>query len=350
MDQLLIPDFFARSAWYYQVVIIICCTTAISYILGIALSKLHRTFVSSNYSIKTILLTSIKPPLHFYIISLGLSEIIHIITKQLHIENYKMFIEVKLELLVISLFWFSLRIINKFEQYILFIVKKNPNFKLDHTTIGALAITARISFFMIAALVIMDLIGISISGLLTFGGISGIIVGFASKDLLTNFFGALTIYLDKPFKVGDWIKLQEKNIEGTVEKIGLRCTLIKTLEKRPLYVPNSYFSQVPVEVPSRMSHRQINEIIGIRHEDFTLVNKILIDIRTMLDKVESIDKNQNFGANFTGFSGCSANILVFAFSKSVNYKDFLFLREKILMNCTKIIFKHKANIAKIGDK
>lgn len=346
-DTIFLPSLFADYSWYYKVLVIIIGIIIINYLIEIILSKLYIFFTSSNHFIRKIIITSIKPPLHFYITSLGISEVIYIFVENFHFNNFKLFSEIKLELLVITLLWFSLRIINKFEYYVINLIKKNPNVKLDHTTVGALAITARISFFMISSLVVMDSIGVSISGILTFGGISGIIVGFASKDLLTNFFGALTIYLDKPFKVGDWIRLQEKNIEGTVEKIGLRCTLIKTNDKRPLYVPNSYFSSVPVENSSKMSHRHINETIGIDCNSVNLLEIILNDIRNNLKKNKNIDKKQNYGCNFTGYSTNSANILIFCFTKSIDYKEFLNIKEQILIYATEVITKHNAKISKL---
>ena len=103
--------------------------------------------------------------------------------------------------------------------------------------------------------------------MLTFGGVGGLIVGLAAKDLLSNFFGGMMIYFDRPFKVGDWIRSPDRQIEGTVERIGWRMTIIRTFDKRPLYVPNSVFSSIVVENPSRMLNRRINETFGLRYQD-----------------------------------------------------------------------------------
>jgi MscS family membrane protein len=70
------------------------------------------------------------------------------------------------------------------------------------------------------------------------------------------------IYLDRPFAVGDWIRSPDRDIEGTVEDIGWRLTRIRTFDSRPLYVPNSAFTSIAVENPSRMEHRRIYETIG----------------------------------------------------------------------------------------
>ncbi|WP_258868179.1 mechanosensitive ion channel family protein [Alkalilimnicola ehrlichii] len=120
---------------------------------------------------------------------------------------------------------------------------------------------------VIAGLVVLQTLGISIAGVLAFGGVGGIAVGFAARDLLANFFGGLTVYLDRPFSVGDWIRSPDREIEGTVERIGWRQTRIRTFDLRPLYVPNSTFNSIALENPSRMSNRRIFETIGIRYND-----------------------------------------------------------------------------------
>ena len=90
------------------------------------------------------------------------------------------------------------------------------------------------------------------------------------------------IYFDKPFKIGDWIRSPDRSIEGTVETIGWRLTVIRTFDKRPLYVPNSVFTNIAVENPRRMSNRRINETIGVRYDDMKSVSKIVDDIKAML--------------------------------------------------------------------
>ena len=95
----------------------------------------------------------------------------------------------------------------------------------------------------------MQTLGFSVSGVMAFGGIGGIAIGFAAKDLLANFFGALTIYLDRPFSEGDWIRSPDREIEGIVENIGWRLTVIRSFDKRPIYVPNSVFASI-ADLPS----------------------------------------------------------------------------------------------------
>lgn len=92
--------------------------------------------------------------------------------------------------------------------------------------------------------------GMSLSGLLTFGGIGGIAIGMAGKDILSNLFSGIMLYFDRPFKIGDWVSSPDRQIEGTVVEIGWRITKIITFDHRPLYIPNSLFSSISVENPA----------------------------------------------------------------------------------------------------
>ena len=146
--------------------------------------------------------------------------------------------------------WFLIRFIAEFERALL--DPKRKTRALDKTTISALCQLLRAAVIITSVLIVLQTLNIPISGFLAFGGVGGIAIGFAAKDWLSNFFGGLMIYLDRPFKVGDWISSPDKTIEGTVEHIGWRLTRIRKFDKRPLYVPNGIFSSISIENPSSM--------------------------------------------------------------------------------------------------
>jgi MscS family membrane protein len=191
----------------------------------------------------------------------------------------------------------------------------------------------------------LQTLGFSISGVLAFGGVGGIAVGFAAKDLLANFFGGLMVYLDKPFKVGDWIRSPDKELEGTVEEIGWRQTRIRTFSKRPIYVPNSIFMSIIVENPSRMSHRRIYETIGLRYNDIAVVDDIVKDVKKMLISHNEIDTNQTMIVNFNEFSESSVDFFIYTFTKTTNWLKFHEVKHEILLKVYEIIEKHNADVA-----
>ncbi|MDR2113031.1 MAG: mechanosensitive ion channel family protein [Candidatus Accumulibacter sp.] len=217
--------------------------------------------------------------------------------------------------------------------------------EVDNTTAEAIAQLLRIAVMIATFLTILQSLGFSIEGVLAFGGIGGIAIGFAAKDLLANFFGSLMIYFDRPFAVGDWIRSPEKQIEGTVEAIGWRLTRIRTFDKRPLYVPNSVFTSITVENPSRMSHRRINETIGVRYDDLGEVAGIVEDIRAMLRAHQGIDQNQSTIVNFVQFNESSLDIMIYTFTITTAAVEFHTIKQDVLLKIADIIARHGAEIA-----
>ncbi len=242
-------------------------------------------------------------------------------------------------LLLLIIIWILLRTINNFERHVL--EKK----KHDETTVQALSKIARLICSVFGIMTTMQLLGISLTGLLTFGGVGGLIVGLAAKDLLSNFFGGMMIYFDRPFKVGDWIRSPDRNVEGTVERIGMRMTIIRTFDKRPLYVPNSVFSNIVVENPSRMLNRRIYETIGLRYQDGDKLEAILNDIRAMLEQHPDIDAKQTLIVNFNAFGPSSLDFFIYTFTKTVNWIRYHHVKQDVMFKVMAIIAEHDAQIA-----
>lgn len=216
---------------------------------------------------------------------------------------------------------------------------------IDRTTVDAIGKLLRISVIITAVLMALQNLGVSISGVLAFGGIGGIAVGFAAKDLLANFFGGLMVYLDRPFVVGDWVRSPDRSIEGTVEEIGWRLTRIRTFDKRPLYVPNAVFAQITVENPSRMTHRRINEVVGVRYDDIGQVTAIVEAIKTMLHAHEEIDQSQTLIVNLNQFGPSSLDIMVYTFTKTTVWVRYHEIKQDVMLKIADIIAAHGAEIA-----
>ena len=170
-------------------------------------------------------------------------------------------------------------------------------------------------------------------------------IGFAAKDLLSNFFGGLFIYLDRPFAVGDWIRSPDREIEGTVEQIGWRVTRIRTFDKRPLYIPNSVFSQISVENPSRMSNRRIKETIGIRYDDISKMEIIINQVKEMLKAHPDIDTEKTLIVNFDCFAPSSLDFFIYTFTKTTDWIQFHEVKQNVLLKIIHIIEKNGAEIA-----
>lgn len=242
--------------------------------------------------------------------------------------------------------WFLNGFINRVERN--FVARQQEaaeGMPVDRTTAEALSKLAKISVAITAGLVVLDSLGVSISGILAFGGIGGLAVGFAAKDMLANFFGGLMLYLDRPFTIGEWVRSPDQEIEGVVEQIGWRLSCIRTFDKRPLYVPNATFSTISVENPSRMSHRRIYETIGIRYGDAKRMEPIVNDVKQMLLEHPEIDESQTLMVNFNEFAASSLNFFIYCFTHTVVWAEYHQVKQDVLFRIVEIIDRHGAEIA-----
>ena len=243
---------------------------------------------------------------------------------------------------IVLIAWALLRFVREAEQVMVSDRVAEP---MDYTTMSALGKLARAIIVITSVLVIIQNMGYSISGVLALGGVGGIAVGFAARDMLANFFGGAIVYIDKPFKVGDWIRSPDANVEGVVEHIGWRITRIRTFDLRPLYVPNAIFTTIAVENPSRMFNRRIFETVGVRYADAGVVDRIVDDIRNMLTEHEDIAEEQTTIVNFVTFNASSLDIMVYTFTRTRQWVEFHRVKQDVMLRIAQIVSEHGAELA-----
>ena len=239
--------------------------------------------------------------------------------------------------------WFALRFVREVEAQVIHGAPGQG--RMDVATAAAIAKILRIVVLVVALLLVMHAFGFSIASVLAFGGLGGLAVGFAARDLLANFFGALMIFIDRPFTVGDWIRSPDQEIEGTVEDIGWRLTRIRTFDQRPLYVPNATFARLTVENPSKMLNRRIYETIGLRCDDIAALPAIVADVERMLRTHPDIDGERTLMVNFVTFGVSSLDFFVYTFTKTTDWQRFHVVKQDVLFKIAEIIEGHGAQIA-----
>jgi len=222
---------------------------------------------------------------------------------------------------------------------------KNNAIDVDEATYEAIAKIVRLSIIITSGLIILQTFGFSISGVLAFGGIGGVAVGFAAKDMLANFFGGLMIYLDRPFRKGDWIRSPDRELEGTVENIGWRQTSIRNFRKNVIYIPNSVFMNIIVENPSRMTHRRIREVIGLRYKDFPKMLKIVEDVKLMISNHKNIDHDQTTIVNFDSYNDSSIDFFIITYANTTEWVKYHQIKQDVLIKIGEIIENNNAEIA-----
>ena len=340
----------AQGAWLVVVFGIIFLTLVFAYFAKTFFNRLEVQLKKTKNHWDDILLNAVRRPVIFMIWLLGGSLAVFagsIVVSDIGSASNNiletMMGPVRKVGFILLIAWFFIRFIRLAE--IKLADPEGITTSLDATTVNAFGKLLRLSIIITVSLVVLQSLGFSVSGVLAFGGIGGIAVGFAAKDLLANFFGGLMIYMDRPFKVGDWIRSPDKNIEGVEEDIGWRLTRIRTFDKRPLYVPNATFTNISVENPSRMSNRRIYETVGVRYCDIDTLALILEDVRTMLAEHEAIDHRQTLMVNFNKMAESSLEFFVYTFTKTTNWERFHQIKEDVLFKVAKIIEQHDAQVA-----
>lgn len=331
--------------WISEAFLIILIAVIFNFIQKRMVSKLHSKLITTENPWDEALVESLAKPISAFIWLWGITIAGNVIADANNVSVFDKIVEPVRDTGIIVIFtWFVLRLIGRIEHNVIKIGRdKEDNY--DVTTVQAITKLIRVSVFITGGLIMMQQLGVSVSGVLAFGGIGGMAIGFAAKDLLSNFFGGLMLYLDRPFAVGDWIRSPDRNIEGTVENIGWRLTLIRTFNKRPLYVPNSTFASISVENPSRMSHRRIKETIGVRYDDSDKLNGILNEVRDMLNNHNDIDTSQTLMVNFDEFAPSSLDFFIYTFTKTTNWVKYHKVKQDVLFQILEIINKHGAEVA-----
>ncbi|ODC05190.1 mechanosensitive ion channel protein MscS [Terasakiispira papahanaumokuakeensis] len=331
-------------AWVIQLFIVVLLTLTLNYIAKRFFDRLAQRFERTKNQWDDTLLDAARKPLGMLIWLVGLFWAMDIVRANSDVDLFDAVEPVRRIAVIAMMAWFMIRLAAGLEQQLM---EPGPKRRpMDATTAQAVGKLLKASVLITALLVMLQTLGFSVSGVLAFGGVGGIAVGFAARDLLANFFGALMIYLDRPFKVGDWVRSPDKNIEGTVEEIGWRLTRVRTFDQRPLYVPNATFASISVENPSRMFNRRIYETVGIRYQDAEQMASIVEAVKQMLIEHDQIETdNQVLIVSFDNYGPSSLDFFVYTFTKTINWVRFHEIKQEILLKVYEIIRDHGADIA-----
>lgn len=332
----------AGQLWVYKVFAIVFASLILAYVGKLVLDRLEARATISPNVWDDALVIALRRPLWVLVWSMGLLWAARITAVEMDEDFADVLESVQSVLLIALLAWFLLRLASRVEERL--VDSRYLKKPMDETTVSAIGKLLRISVVITCGLVILQTLGYSIGGVLAFGGIGGIAVGFAAKDLLANFFGGLMVYLDRPFSVGEWVRSPDKEIEGTVEHIGWRLTRIRTFDKRPIYVPNAIFTNVVLQNPSRMTHRRIFEHIGIRYDDIQHMEPIVKAVREMLKEHPDIAQDVTQMVYFDRCAASSVDFFVYCFTSPV-WAEFHRVKEDVLLKILAIVSEHGAQVA-----
>lgn len=222
--------------------------------------------------------------------------------------------------------WLLIRLVDVLAYFVASRAKQD-DIPIEEHIIPLLRKSLKIFVGVVGALLIIQHLGYPITSLLGGLGIGGLAVALAAQDTLSNIFGSIIVFTDKPFKVGDWITIGD--VSGIVEKVGFRSTRIRTFPRTLVTLPNNKVANSQIENHTAMPVRRVRFELGVSYETTAdQMERLIKGIEDILTNHSGVDQNF-FMVKFTDFSVHSLNILVYYFTVSTVWSTHLQVRQEV---------------------
>ena len=219
-------------------------------------------------------------------------------------------------LLLLNITWILNRFIkNVLSDFLLPYATSNKDSKLDVNIIKAIQKVSSGVIWIVAIITALTIVGIDVAAMLTTLGIGGIAFALAAQDTIKNMFGGFTIFMDKPFRLGERIKVA--GFDGTVEDIGVRSTRIRTLEGRLVTIPNYKIVDSEIENVTAEESRKIVLELGLTYDTTPEAMQTAMDWLKALPKQMPAIKD-NVVVGFTSYGDFSLGITFIYYIKQGN--------------------------------
>lgn len=355
-DQFLKEVFWGNTVKQYVVLVVIILLglffkKLVSRLFSLALFKIFRRF-AQEVNVETfvsLLLKPIESLITFCTIYLAINTLHHPLDIVLwHRSKTKLAVtigdcldKVFLFLIILSIFWIILRIID----FIAFVLKHRASLTHNKADDQLVPFLKELTKTLICFLGFFVLLGfvfeINVLTLITGLGIGGIAIALAAKESLENLIGSFTIFLDKPFTVGDVVKVD--GIEGTIEKVGFRSTWLISPDKTTIVIPNRAMIDGVLENVTLRNYRRVNFFIGITYEtQSTDIKLILAAIEVFLE--QHPDTKDGY-ATFDNFGDSALNIQVTYLVINMEHRRYVKVKEEVNFKLIDIVESHRSGFA-----
>lgn len=301
---------------------------------------LEKLTSKTKTEIDDYFLEILEPPLRLVFVLVGLIIFKSFLTLP---EQFDLFLtKLFRSLAAFTIFWSSYRAITVFSPSLKTAMKKYGS-ELSNDLSGFIIKALKVVVFILGFMTIVQEWGYNLSAFVASLGIGGLAFALAAKDTAANLFGSLVIFTDRPFKVGDWIKTP--SVEGTIEEIGVRSTQVRTFAQALVNVPNATLANSPITNWSRMGKRRIKMNLGLTYNTTaTQMQTILEEVRVLLKNHPDIHQETIF-IHFTDFNDSSLDIFCYFFTKTINWGEYMQVRENINLSIMKIVEEQNASFA-----
>ena len=243
-------------------------------------------------------------------------------------------------LITILIFWIIHQIIEPI-SYILSGLDKI----LTRELIGWIIKSLKILIFILGAAAVLELWGIKIGPIIAGLGLFGVAVALGAQDLFKNLISGILVLVEKRFRMGDWIRV-DGIIEGVVEKIGFRSTVIRKFDKSLAIIPNFQFAENAVINVSQTTNWLISWIITLQYD--TTVDQLKTirnQIEEHINKSKDFDQSIGVAVRVDKFADSSIDMYVRCFSKTNSWNEWLKVKENLALSIKQIVETNKASFA-----
>jgi len=243
-------------------------------------------------------------------------------------------------LITILIFWLIHQIIEPV-SYILSGLDK----MLTRELIGWIIKSLKILIFILGLAAVLELWGIKIGPIIAGLGLFGVAVALGAQDLFKNLISGILVLVEKRFKIGDWI-LVEGIIEGVVEKIGFRSTVLRKFDKSLAIIPNFQFAENAVINISETTNWRIDWAITLQY-DTTVeqLKKIRDEVENHIKESDDFDNTVGVAVRVEKFSDSSIDMRVRCFTTSNSFSTWLEVKERLVIEIKQIVEGNKASFA-----
>lgn len=188
---------------------------------------------------------------------------------------------------------------------------------------------AKVAIIIFGIIAILGVFGVDVTTGLAALGIGGLALALGAQKTIENFVGSVTVITDQPVRVGDFCKVGD--IVGTVEKIGMRSTRIRTLDRTVVTIPNGKFSSENIENYAHRDRFWFHPIFGLRYETTPeQIRYLLVELRTVLF-AHPLVSNDPARVRFVELGSDSINLEVFSYITVKTYDEYLEVKEDLLL-------------------
>ena len=237
-------------------------------------------------------------------------------------------------MIVTNFFWGLYNLIDT-THGVFFDLLERFGIQTDEAIANILATIFRMIIIMLAFVTVAREWNYDISAFIASLSIGSLAVAFAAKDALANVFGSMIILLDKPFKIGDWIKAN--GIEGIVESVSFRSTCIRTFPQELVYIPNSLLSNTPITNYTLRERRRIDFTLGLTYGTTAAqLEEFIFKLKSYLEDLTIIDE-KDVRVHFLTYNSSSLDVRVVCYAKTGKHIEYLNIMQEINLHTLELL-------------